>query len=146
MCLISTQKVEIVWMAHLHLMIDSENVYTYHPLLTVGIACLDAHLKVSQLSCTLITNNQCTVEKYAHEYHRTMLIHMLRGIYRYNRFNSHVQQVTQYLPQFFSLSVWLWERLATSIILFNFIDVHLILASGHPISCHHSICHILKPL
>ena len=25
--------------------------------------------------------NDSTVEKYAHEYHRTMLIHMLRGIY-----------------------------------------------------------------
>ena len=64
------------------IMIDSENVSTYRPLLTVGIACLDAHLKVRQLSWTLITNNHCTVEKYAHEYHRTMLIHMPRGIYR----------------------------------------------------------------
>ena len=67
MCFISARKVEIVGMAYLHLMIDSENVYTYHPLLTVGIACLDAHLKVSQLSWMLMTNNQCTVEEYVQQ-------------------------------------------------------------------------------
>ena len=61
-------------MAYLHFMIDSENVYTYHPLSTVGIGCLDAHLKVSQLSWTLMTNNQCTVEKYV------LVITSLRGM------------------------------------------------------------------